>query len=305
VPATRSRGENWKTSLAQIVERGGCLELAVRRADEECPASGQQAQAQSPSPVADLLWRVKLARVEPVLTVERPAAAGKAISLQNGTPLTVSMCIGQNRWKFHSAVKGSDDRFVYLQSPETVQRCSRREFLRAETAGLRLPEVRCWPIRDPMTAVPFEIAFRTLGALGGNGQTDAERVAETSSGLGTPPASELAQGSLCLPQLGPGFVARLLNISGGGVGLIVDHSNSMLLDSAPFLWMQIDLRPELRTPLAVTARRAHQHMDAGQNICVGLAFEFTCHPEHQKYVNLTLAAYVDGLIRSGKSQLVA
>lgn len=287
LPANRSRTENWKSSLEQIAMRGGCLELAIRRAGEtRGTSSGPAADDQPP----DLLWRVRLLKVGDELVVERPAAAGKALVFAEGTLLTVSMNIGQNRWLFATSIARTDERTMWLSPPTSVERCSRREFTRASTTSLRLPVVQCWPLRDPMTTAGLEAALRTV----------------QHGGAGVWPAAIPTNPPIfAAPELGPGFVAQLLNISGGGVGLLVSGAFSALLDSAPYLWMQVDLRPELHAPLAVTARRAHQHMDASGNINVGLAFEFACHPEHQVFVNQTLASYVATLLESGRASRAA
>jgi hypothetical protein len=284
LPANRSRTENWKSSLEQIAMRAGCLELAIRRSGEPGGTAGGPASEDQPP---DLLWRVRLLKVGDELVVERPAAAGKAVSFGVGTLLTVSMNIGQNRWLFATAVARADERNLWLSAPTAVERCSRREFTRASTTSVRLPAVQCWPLKDPMTTAGFEAAFRTVQSV--------------DAGL-WPAAVPTNPPIFAMPELGPGFAARLLNISGGGVGLLVPGASSALLDSAPFLWLQVDLRPELHAPLAVTARRAHQHMDASGNISVGLAFEFACHPEHQTFVNHTLANYVAKLMETGAAR---
>jgi len=279
LPANRSRTENWTTSLQQIAERGGCLELAIARPSGAAgPGTSGPADVTDEHPQApDLLWRVKLMHAGDKLVVERPAAAGRVVYLKVGTPLTASMTIGQNRWVFRTVVASAGDRSLELNIPTRVERCSRREFARAG-ASVRLPDVRCFPLHDPQSTVAFEAAFRSLETIA----------------AGHP--FSLEQSGLTLPDLGPSFPAKLLNISGGGVGLLVPNSSSSLLDAAPFLWMQIDLRPDLKSPLAVAARRAHQHLDANHNISVGLAFEFASHPEHQRFVTETLGRYVDGLV---------
>ena len=284
MPANRSRTENWTTSLQQIAERGGSLELAIARSGKAAAAAGTGSVAAEPADASDdhpqapdLLWRVKLVYAGDKLVVERPAAAGRTVHLTAGTQLTASMSIGQNRWVFRTAVVAATARNLELSVPTRVERCSRREFTRAG-ASIRLPDVRCFPLHDPQSTVAFEAAFRSLEIIA----------------AGHP--FSLEQSGLTLPDLGPSFPAKLLNISGGGVGLLVPSSSSGLLDAAPFLWMQIDLRPDLKTPLAVAARRAHQHLDANHNISVGLAFEFASHPEHQRFITDTLGRYVDGLV---------
>ena len=272
MPASRSRTERWRECLQQILERGGTLEISLER--------GASAHG---SP--DLVWRVHLLEIRPdALVVERPVAMGRPVDLEAGTPLVVAMSIGQNRWMFHSqvsSVDASDERrapALRIEAPTRVERCQRRSFFRISTAELRLPVVECWPLLDPTTVVAAEVANRAQLA-------EATRDPAAYRG-------DLAPDSIVLPEVGPGFRARLLNIGGGGAGLLVDASDASALDRSRLMWMRVDLRPELPAPIGLTARIAHSRMDSTQNVTVGVAFDFAFNAAHKEFVVEQICRFV-------------
>jgi hypothetical protein len=286
VPASRSRTERWRDCLYQVYERGGGVELSLAR-DPSQPDRG-----------ADLVWRVRLLGVsDGDITVETPNTMGRSIVLDKGTKLVAAMSIGQNRWMFETSVTDIDRMYLgrgaveqavlKLEMPEHVERCSRRSFYRMSTAELRLPEVECWSLRDPATAIAPEIANRALILDLQNQEITGIKVSE-----------RLSQPML-LPDVGPSFKAQLLNIGGGGAGLLVDRADAAGLDCVRTLWLRIDLRPEISAPIAMTARCVHTHIDSGQNTYAGLAFDFGFNPGHRDFVVSQISRYVDALVQRG------
>lgn len=291
MPATRSRTEHWKESLHQVLQRGGALEICVNREvspDGTAPASEPFPEGRLP----DVAWRVRLLAIEKDrLVVETPSAFGANLKLQPGTPLIGSMSIGQNRWMFHTRALGyspatgengtkiarSDGRLL-LGLPQQVERCSRRSFFRISTANLNLPIVHGWALNDPSSVIPAEAENRA-------------RIQTAYQNRGQ--LQNLSTEPLMNPDVGAKFTARLLNMSGGGLGLVVDRENHSAATSRPFLWLNIDLRPDIPVPVAVTARIAHQHIDSAQNLYLGLAFDSTYDPQHQQFVSNLFAKYVD------------
>src|SRR5262245_65159190 len=79
---------------------------------------------------------------------------------------------------------------------------------------------------------------------------------------------------ILLPDVGPLFTAKLVNMSGGGLGLRIGPSEAGAAERRPFLWLRVDLRPQIPVPIAVTARLVHTHIDSGQNLYAGMAFDF-------------------------------
>ncbi|MFO0833189.1 MAG: hypothetical protein U0637_15255 [Phycisphaerales bacterium] len=268
MPANRSRTERWRDGLQQIMERNGGIELSIAHNDMDPVLS------QSP----DLVWRVRLLGItDSEMLVETPAAAGKNVTLQEGVPLVGVMSIGQNRWMFRTRTMTRADgpgpfravHGVRIAMPQQVERCMRREFMRVSTAGLRLPSVECWPLLTPMSVVAAEAANRAqIDELSRRGEV----------------AKDVEVPDFALPDVGPMFHARLMNMGGGGLGLIVDKGEASLADKARMVWMRVDLRPTIAAPLAITGKFAHTHIDSTQSLYAGVGFEFAYNPAHREFV---------------------
>ncbi len=271
MPAHRSRTERWRESLEQIAQRGGGIEVAV---DRGAPANEQ----------ADLMWRVRVLSVSDTeLVVEQPGAAGRGMNLAAGTPIIGVMSVGQNRWMFHSRVETCGPGMVgrpgvmRLLAPEKMERCIRREFLRVSTAELRLPAVECWPLLEPASVGTAEAANRdrilSLQRPGGRTQD--------------PFLGDL------LPEVGPRFSASLVNVGGGGVGLLVSKEDSTAAGRCRLLWVRLNLTPEIPAPLGLTAKVVHTHLDSAQNLYLGAAFDFDFNPAHRDFVVDQIARYTN------------
>lgn len=274
MPANRSRTERWLDCLHQLYERGGAIEMALTEQAVQGTSSVQEG--------SDVAWRVKILRMgESELLVERPSAFGHALPMDSGVGVVGVMSIGQNRWMFRTKVVGIDTRYpggaVRLAMPTSVERCRRREFYRVSTASLKLAKVMCWPLLDPMSVVVAELANKaTILDLQNGGQARNE--------------AEL------LPEVGPGFMATLMNLGGGGIGLLVDKDEANRVDSSKLIWMRMDLTPQIAAPIGVTARIAHVHRDSEQNLYVGGAFDFSFHPAHKEFVVSQMTRYVQSLL---------
>ncbi|MCB9844430.1 MAG: PilZ domain-containing protein [Phycisphaeraceae bacterium] len=264
MPANRSRTLRFREQIEQIIQRRGGIEIGV--------VSAAKPDA---IPAADLLWRVRiLAASDSELLLEVPSAAGQQTPLPENVRLVGIMTIGQNRWVFESMTLGPgtvrDERghtapALRIRMPERVVRSPRRGFHRLDGGVLNLPNVECWPLLDPTSVIAAELANRA----------ELERVS-----TGAP----FTSGEGLLPDVGPRFGAHLLNISGGGVGLVVPPDDAPGLDRARFVWMRIDLRPRIAVPLGVTARQVHAHRDSAQNVQAGLSFEFQFNPPHRAFI---------------------
>ena len=163
MPASRRRGERWRETLDQIRERGGSLEITLdRRKQSEGFRSDPGETVRTPTP--DLLWRVRVRQSgDDRILVEHPAALGRTIEISQGQRLVCVMSVGQNRWLFTSTVRSvtpGRDGVLELDPPDRVERATRRAQARVPTNQLSLPQVRCWQLRDPITAVPAETACR-------------------------------------------------------------------------------------------------------------------------------------------------
>jgi hypothetical protein len=268
MPAHRSRTERWRESLHQIMDRNGGLEVSIAHNDNDPVLSD----------TPDLVWRVRILDIcDKEVLLEMPAAAGKTLPLMDGVPLVCVMVVGQNRWMFKTRTTTKADGptpfraigGVRILMPDNVERCTRREYYRVSTAELRLARVECWPLLAPLTVVSAEAANR------------AQIVELTRSG------SVLKDGEVpefALPEVGPCFQAKLVNVGGGGLGLIVERSEASGLDRARLLWMRLDLRPSIPAPIALTGKIAHTHVDSTQSVHVGVAFEFAYNPPHREFI---------------------
>lgn len=289
MPATRSRTENWRHSLQNVLERGGALEISLpgREQLERRPGAPSGEDAITPN----LIWRVRvLAVLDSEIVVEQPSALGQSIDIRPGTPLVGVMVIGQNRWMFRTRNLGATrvpppsggraQPALRLEMPDDVERCQRRNFYRVSTVGLNLPKVECYPLLDPASAAIAEAdnRVRILDLFNAH-----------ISGRGVPHQPPL------LPQVGPVFQASLVNIGGGGVGLVIDPNDRPRLDSERLYWLRVDLRPGIPEPVGVTARLKHTHYDSAQRVYAGMAFEFGFDPRHQPFIVDLLTRYVAGL----------
>lgn len=291
MPASRSRTERWFDCLRQVAERDGALEITIA---SNAPGRGAEALAQPAGTAgADLIWRVRvLSLSDTEIIVEQPSAAGQCMDLAPNLRLVAAMSIGQNRWMFHTRVLGSARslapstavrgvRSMRLEMPETVERCQRRNFYRISTAELSLPHVECWALINPASVVAAEVANRAM-------------IMDLINGRGGPlPQDE----SLTLPEVGPRFGARLMNLGGGGAGLLVDRTESAAADRARLYWIRVNLMPTIPAPIAMTARLVHTHLDSGQNLYAGMAFEWSFNAGHKDFVVEQIARYVMELQR--------
>jgi hypothetical protein len=266
-----------------VAERDGALEVTIA---SDAPGRGADALQQPAGTGADLIWRVRvLSLSDTEIIVEQPSAAGQSIEFVAGVRVVAAMSIGQNRWMFHTRVLGAakasglggrGPRTMRLEMPEHVERCQRRNFYRMSTAELSLPHVECWALINPASVVSAEVANRAL-------------IMDLINGRGGPmPQDE----SLTLPEVGPRFGARLMNLGGGGAGLMVDKSESAAADRARLYWIRVNLTPTIPAPIAMTARLVHTHLDSAQNLYAGMAFEWAFHMAHRDFVVEQITRYV-------------
>lgn len=255
------------------MDRNGGLEIAL----------AQSLGSGSPSDIAgsSLIWRVRILSITDFeIQVECPSAMGRAIDIVEGTLLVAAMTIGQNRWMFHTSALGTRPRtrpnepgVLRLSAPSGVERCQRRNFYRISTTELTVPHVECCPVLDPASVAAAEVANRAAARDGGRSlaRADTELISQ--------------------PEVGPTFSARLVNVGGGGAGLLVDRGESSSLDRSKLLWLRVDLRPHIATPLGMAARVVHTHLDSAGNIYAGVAFEFGSNTAHRDFVVEQICEY--------------
>lgn len=311
MPARRSRTEHWRESLQQLQERNGAIEISLPgpagedalRQPEQSSMAGQNDAAPdgSDSDAADgltknLIWRVRVLQLfEDVLIVETPTVMRQRIDLEPGIALVGVISIGPNRWMFETVnlgattvrlAGGREAHAIRLRMPDKVERCQRRSFYRISTVGLSLPRVECFPLLDAESAVPAETANRALILERQSSPALAGRI--TAAGE--------AQ-SFLLPEVGPSFPATLVNVGGGGVGLLVEPHHSGPVNSSKQLWLRITLTPHIPAPLCVTARVVHTHLDTTHRVYAGVSFDFSMNKPHEQFVVSQICRYVAELQR--------
>jgi hypothetical protein len=287
MPAHRLRNERWRESLEQICDRGGCLEISIGH--EPAPSSPESSDVDA---TPDLVWRVRLLGIkDKELLVERPSACGRSVQIVDGVPLVGAIVIGQNRWMFNTQTCTASDGVspwpahagpcLRIRMPEKVERCSRRDFMRVSIAHVQVPKVECWPLLDPASIPAAEVANRAL-------ITELEQA---------PRRLQLSSEGehLVLPEVGPKFGARLLNMGGGGLGLLIDRTENSAVDHAKLVWMRLDLRPTIPAPLGLVGKIVHTHMDSTQAVYAGVAFEFAFHPAHREFIVEQVEKYTNRL----------
>lgn len=279
MPAHRSRTDRWRQSLQKIYERGGGLEFMIDRHGED-------------DGFKDLVWRVRVLKLsEDEILIEQPGAMGQSFMIENGIDLVGIISVGQNKWTFKTTVLGSalnqsrSGTFPALRvaMPKKVNRCMRRVSDRTPVNQVELPTVDCWKLLDPMSAVPIEVANRVqVTDLIANGKTCPSNVSSTDD-------------QISLPSVGPKFQARLSNIGGGGVGLVVPNEFRADISSGTTFWIRLDLRPSIPAPLVMTTKLAHSHIDSEQNTYAGMAFEFGINNPHKEFIVKQIARYINSV----------
>jgi len=287
MPATRSRTENWRRSLGQIAERGGSVEITLaNRSNELRNSTATDAQ---PSAAKNLIWRVRIISLErDCIVVERPFALGKEMDLLDGSPIVGLFTVGQNRWMFRTRVvrhsthkdRGRENDVLVLASPEQVERCQRRNFYRISTLGLELPIVEAFPLLDASSTAVAEAACRQ----------EIEQMID--HGIAGRIGSDASPDAISMPEVGPGIQSRLVNLGGGGVGLVVEDDCRAAFESHRAFWLRIDLSPQIPAPLGVSARLRHTHLDSARRLYAGMVFDFSTGSRHQQFVVSQLCKYV-------------
>ena len=279
VPALRSRTTGWRRCLEQIHQRQGSIEVAIDTSTEE-----DSGDANRTGSGGDLVFRAKLLDLrDDVLCIETPSALGEAIDFEVGLRLVGIIAIGQNRWTFQTTCQGISNLVtsnwkgpaLHLDMPASVRRCQRRRDYRLDTTGLALPGVSIWPLLDPKSVV---LAERVNEA-----SFLRERDALSSS---DDPATlnSLLQDEPLLPEVGPSFPGLLVNLGGGGVGVLIDSDHSALLHRAPVFWTRFSLEPHVQAPVCSTTRLVHTHIRSDKRVYAGFTFDFSSNPSHKRFV---------------------
>lgn len=276
LPAVRSRTENWRRSLEQLAERQGSIELALA-ASEDAVRQGASASGE-----VDLMWRVRVRDVgDDGIRVDTPTALGRSFEFGPGTDVVGVIAIGQNRWMFRTSVVSLEgEQAITLAPPKAVERCQRRSFYRASTASLSLPKVWAAPLLSLDNIVEAEHACREA-VLQIKRRDVLARIEGEDEGV-----SDIE------PHTGPGATASLVNLGGGGVGLLFEPDDARVVAPQRQLYMRLRLPPHVPAPLVVIGRVRHSHIDSQKRVYAGVAFDFGHHGGYREFVVDQLCRYV-------------
>jgi c-di-GMP-binding flagellar brake protein YcgR len=251
----------------------------------------------------DFIWRVRvLDLTETEIIVEQPVAMGEPIELHPHVALIGVMTVGKNRWLFRTENLGSTTNTggasrsipaLRLRMPASVERCQRRSFYRFGTVGLELPTIRVWPLLDPKSVILAERTneVRVHAEQSGSLPRHDGQAPNQAPNPGRRNPLTLSLDDV-MPEVGPMFRATVMNIGGGGIGALVEPGDAQSLNRHKLFWMQIDLPPQLQTPLCVTGKLVHTHIESSQQVYAGLAFDFSVNPSHQRFITEQIARYI-------------
>lgn len=280
--------------MRQICDRNGALEIAIAQSYDDQKRNSQ-----------DLVWRVRiLGLTDSEIIVEQPTALGQHIPIEQGLELVGILSVGQNRWMFFTTNLGSKAvqvneqksiNAIRLLMPEGVQRCQRRNYYRVSTAALHLPAVELWPLIDPASVVVAERAneLQFNGSdLPPQERMSPKRVSSEDGMLSMHDSPSPFDGEEIMPDVGPKFSATLLNIGGGGIGLLIEPQDANVLNSHKLFWVRISLPPHLTEPVCATGKLIHSHMESTHKVYAGLAFDFSFNPCHHRFVVDQICRYI-------------
>ncbi len=292
MPATRSRTENWRGCLQNLYERGGALEITLPRYLPDGSLVGGEEQPESQ--LRNLIWRVRIMDLrDDAIFVEEASVLGQKIHLDPGITIIGIIAIGQNRWMFRTNIhsidpvstgNGRTTMCLRLDMPDKVERCQRRNFYRVPTVGLSLPMVETYPLLAIESARAAENGLRAIYC---------ERRDTPIAGRIGPDGVKREDTELFpLPIVGPATRTALLNLGGGGVGLLAEPGDRGSFESERLFWIMVDLGYAHAVPLGVVARLRHTHFDSAQRLYAGMSFEFGHNPEHQAFIIDEICRYV-------------
>ncbi len=284
MPARRSRTEHWRETLEQLQQRNGAIELTIPGAH-----AGSHDEDGSSS---NLIWRVRvLAITDTELLVEHPVVLRQRVDLNPGIDLVGVIVSGPNRWMFATRHLGNAVALVAgsrgtpairLAMPKQVERCQRRSFYRVSAAGLSLPRVACHPLNDSASAAIAEAANRSEFAE-----------AEQSGGV----IARIETGGIVLPDMGPPIPGVLMNLGGGGAGVLFEPEHARAVDRYRHLWIRLHLTPHIQIPLGIAGRIVHTHLDAQHRVYAGVSFDFSGDRTHERFVITQLCRFVSEVQR--------
>lgn len=273
--------------LEALHRRNGAVDVAG------IPAAGDPREAPA--------FRVRLLQYSSEgLTIERPQQPEASRYIFQGATVEVLAINGNERWLFRSRVKAvrpyalnESTRVVALDltPPEAVRTGQRREFFRVSLAGAGLKPV----LLAPMPAQPGNADVAGEGPVAQIGSVPQQQAAPgegpTSAGGNPAPTPKLAKIDAATPVDGPAnfcpiafpvqsFTAKLLNLSGGGMGVETPQRIGPIVRQIIYYRSVIRL-PNTEQVIETAAEMRFVEPREGGTHYLGLRFDFL-NPTHKR-----------------------
>ncbi|QNN22128.1 hypothetical protein HED60_07535 [Planctomycetales bacterium ZRK34] len=266
--------------MHDLSQRDGVIELSLRRDPTQFAAQKVTRQSDGSFQLSDAhSWKVRVFAVEPDgIVVERPWSITQDVRFHAGMLLDGLMVDGLRRWTFtcriqevfrHALNERKQVICLRLSRPGDVQDGQRRNYFRVETVGAALPSAHLWHLLDHDGCAEYEHYCRLRHRAS---PEERDEIIE-------PPS----------PCLGDDFPTKLMDVSAGGLGVLVKREMDWLLPTAPLLWTKIVL-PDIEEPLFAVSRLAHWREESDVYFRLGLCFNFDHNPSYRSF-------FVDQLCR--------
>jgi len=267
---TESSPTAWESAVARCAERNGVIELSF---DPPAGAASHESAAPEAEAEARRSERVRLLdRQEGHWIVDRPIGWQCGRQFAPGARLVGLLHSDRHRFRFRTRVldvsrfRLNERRWISalrLVEPTDVALAQRRRFVRVETLDRDLPPARLWPLLDVASVVAFEDAIRAVH----QGQRKQVRV-----------------DALRPPRLGRQLTAAVRDISGNGVGLIVEAGAAPVLRDHERFFLELIL-PDLSYLLLATGRRVRLEPVSPERLLAAFSFDFEHNPPHEPFIN--------------------
>ena len=85
----------------------------------------------------------------------------------------------------------------------------------------------------------------------------------------------------------------MVNVGGGGLGLLLDAETAGALDGQRLFWIRFGLRGPQGPRIGVAGRVVHTHIDSQSNVYAGVSFEFAGGTDHRHFVLEQILSHVE------------
>jgi hypothetical protein len=126
----------------------------------------------------------------------------------------------------------------------------------------------------------------------------AQRASEIAFRAAVAGEKPMAPSDDLLPTIGPGFGATLVNLGGGGLGILVEPADAAALSRHRLFWIRFTLGDVMPVPVCCAARVVHTHMDSSHRIYAGVSFDFDFNPAHQRVVAEQIVHAIERLTKA-------